>query len=151
MFQVQCLNTHPVIAWLGIALQAASLISPCLLWWPPAESHYDIYDLPVVGYVSHAHCIALSYSVGNKITITTTWRSKAISRRNVDRRIDNVFLNNVCLQHGAILTMELAIERIHKEYGGRGGVIVCTSSTAGGVWSTSVYPVNAHVICCNGL
>ena len=55
---------------------AASLISPWLLWWPPAESHYNIYDHSVVGYVSHAHSIVLLYSVGNKITTTTTatWR-----------------------------------------------------------------------------
>ena len=51
---------------------AASLISPWLLWWPPAESHYNIYDHSVVGYVSHAHSIVLLYSVGNKITTTTT-------------------------------------------------------------------------------
>ena len=51
---------------------AASLISPWILWWPPAESHYNIYDHSVVGYVSHAHSIVLLYSVGNKIT-TTTW------------------------------------------------------------------------------
>ena len=50
---------------------AASLISPWLLWWPPAESHYNIYDHSVVGYVSHAHSIVLLYSVGNKITTTT--------------------------------------------------------------------------------
>ena len=50
----------------------ASLISPWLLWWPPAESHYNIYDHSVVGYVSHAHSIVLLYSVGNKITTTTT-------------------------------------------------------------------------------
>ena len=49
---------------------AASLISPWLLWWPPAESHYNIYDHSVVGYVSHAHSIVLLYSVGNKITTT---------------------------------------------------------------------------------
>ena len=54
----------------GSHLKAASLISPWLLWWPPAESHYNIYDHSVVGYVSHAHCIALLYSVGNKITTT---------------------------------------------------------------------------------
>ena len=51
---------------------AASLISPWLLWWPPAESHYNIYDHSVVGYVSHAHSIVLLYSVGNKITTITT-------------------------------------------------------------------------------
>ena len=51
---------------------AASLISPWLLWWPPVESHYNIYDHSVVGHVSHAHCIVLLYSVGNKITTTTT-------------------------------------------------------------------------------
>ena len=51
---------------------AASLISPWILWWPPAESHYNIYDHSVVGYVSHAHCIVLLYSVGNKITTTST-------------------------------------------------------------------------------
>ena len=50
---------------------AASLISPWLLWWPPAESHYNIYDHSAVGYVSHAHCIVLLYSVRNKITTTT--------------------------------------------------------------------------------
>ena len=50
---------------------AASLISPWLLWWPPAESHYNIYDHSVVGYVSHAHCIVLLYPVRNKITTTT--------------------------------------------------------------------------------
>ena len=44
---------------------AASLISPWLLSWPPAESHYNIYDRSVVGYGSHVHC------VGNK-NITTT-------------------------------------------------------------------------------
>ena len=49
---------------------AASLISPWLLWWPPAESHYNIYDHSVVGYVSHAHSIVLLYSVGNKIATT---------------------------------------------------------------------------------
>ena len=49
---------------------AASLISPWL-WWPPAELHYNIYDHSVVGNVSHAHCIVLLYSVGNKITTTT--------------------------------------------------------------------------------
>ena len=53
---------------------AASLISPWLLWWPPAESHYNIYDHSVVGYVSHAHSIVLLYSVGNKITTTTVFR-----------------------------------------------------------------------------
>ena len=56
----------------NIILVAASLISPWLLWWPPAESHYNIYDHSVVGYVSHAHSIVLLYSVGNKITTTTT-------------------------------------------------------------------------------
>ena len=50
--------------------QAASLISPWLLWWPPAESHYSIYDSSVVGYVSHVHCIVLLYSVWNIITTT---------------------------------------------------------------------------------
>ena len=49
---------------------AASLISPWLLWWPLAESHYNIYDHSAVGYVSHVHCIVLLYSVENKITDT---------------------------------------------------------------------------------
>ena len=40
--------------------------------WPRAESHYNIYDHFAVGYVSHAHCILLLYSVGNKITTITT-------------------------------------------------------------------------------
>ena len=55
---------------------ADSLISPWILWWSPAESHYNIYDHSAVGYVSHAHCIVLLYSVGNKITTTIhyTWR-----------------------------------------------------------------------------
>ena len=52
------------------AIMAASLISPWLLWWPPAESHYNIHDHSVVGYVSHAHCIVLLYSAGNKITMS---------------------------------------------------------------------------------
>ena len=46
--------------------------NPWLLWWPPAESHYNIYDHSAVGYVSHAHFIVLLYSVGNKITTTTS-------------------------------------------------------------------------------
>ena len=48
------------------------LISPQLLWWASAESHYNMYDHSTVGYVIHAHCIALLYSFGNKITTTTT-------------------------------------------------------------------------------
>ena len=51
---------------------AASLISPWLLWWPPAESHYNISDHSAVSYVSHTHCIVLLYSVGNKTTTTAT-------------------------------------------------------------------------------
>ena len=45
---------------------------PMALWWPPAESHYNIYDHSAVGYVSHAHCIVL-YSAGNNITTATTY------------------------------------------------------------------------------
>ena len=52
-------------------LVTTSLVSPWLLWWPPAESHYNVYDQSAVGYVSHVHCIVLLYSVGNKITTTT--------------------------------------------------------------------------------
>ena len=69
--------SHSVIKGLNLNLWdllciwlAASLISPWLLWWPPAESHYNIYDRSVVGYISHAHSIVLLYSVGNKITTT---------------------------------------------------------------------------------
>ena len=51
---------------------AASLISPRRLWWPPAKSHYNIYDHSAVGYVSHAHGIALLYSVGSTYTIIIT-------------------------------------------------------------------------------
>ena len=36
---------------------SASLISSWLLWWPPAESHYNIHDHSTVGYATHAHCI----------------------------------------------------------------------------------------------
>ena len=54
----------------GLTILAASLISPWLLWWPAAESHYNIYDRSAVGYFSHAHCIVLLYSVGNNITTT---------------------------------------------------------------------------------
>ena len=50
---------------------AASLISPWLLWQPPAESHYNIYDRSVVGYVSHVYCIVLLYSVGYKVITAT--------------------------------------------------------------------------------
>ena len=50
---------------------AVSLISPYLLWWPPTESHYNIYEHFAIGYVSHAHCIVLVYSVENKITTAT--------------------------------------------------------------------------------
>ena len=74
---------------------AASLISPWLLWWPPAESHYNIHDHSVVGYVSHAHCIVLLYSVGNKITTTTsyglgsprylTWSHNPCSQRSSEK------------------------------------------------------------------
>ena len=51
---------------------AASLIRPWFLWWPPAESHYNVYDHSVVGYVSHAHCIVFLYSFGNKIITITS-------------------------------------------------------------------------------
>ena len=51
---------------------AASLIIPWLLRWPPAVSHYNIYDHTVVGYVTHLHCIVLLYSDGNNISTTTT-------------------------------------------------------------------------------
>ena len=52
--------------------RSASLISPWLLWWPPAELYYNIYDHSAAGYVIHAHCIVLLYSVGNKITTATS-------------------------------------------------------------------------------
>ena len=61
---------HSPIFHLNLNKMAASLISPWLLWWPPAESYYNIYDHSAVGYFSHAHCIVLLYSVGNKITTT---------------------------------------------------------------------------------
>ena len=35
----------------SVSIVAASLISPWLLWWPPPESHYNIYDHSTVGYV----------------------------------------------------------------------------------------------------
>ena len=54
------------------AYVAVSLIRPWLLWWPPAEPHYNINDHSAVGYVSHVHCIVLLYFVGNKITTTNT-------------------------------------------------------------------------------
>ena len=65
---------------MGSRLLAASLISPWLLWWPPAESHYNIYDHCAVGYVNHAHYIVLLCSVGHKITTTihVTMSSAAI-------------------------------------------------------------------------
>ena len=46
-----------------------------LLWWPPTQSHYDIYDYSAIDFVTHARCIVLLCSVGNEITITTyvTW------------------------------------------------------------------------------
>ena len=50
---------------------SASPTSPCLLWWPPTESHYNIYYHSALGCVSHAHCIVLLYSDGNKITTST--------------------------------------------------------------------------------
>ena len=56
---------------------AASLISPWLLWWPPAESHYNISDHSAVSYVSHTHCIVLLYSVGNKTTTTASASASA--------------------------------------------------------------------------
>ena len=55
----------------SLFIVAASLKSSWLLWWPPAESHYNIYDHSAVVYVSHAHCIGLLCSVGNKVTTTT--------------------------------------------------------------------------------
>ena len=50
-----------------VSLVSAGLTSPRLLWWPPAESNYDIYDHFAGGYVSHAHCIELLNSVGYRI------------------------------------------------------------------------------------
>ena len=49
---------------------AVSLTNTWLFWWPPVESHYNIYGHSAVGYATHTHCIVLLYSVGNKITIT---------------------------------------------------------------------------------
>ena len=79
---------------------AASLISPWLLWWPPAESHYNIYDHSVVGYVSHAHSIVLLYSVGNKITTTTQYIS-ALSMKVATRAWQHLRWktdSNVCIK-----------------------------------------------------
>ena len=75
---------------LQIYVVVASLISPWLLWWPPAESHYNIYDHSAVGYVSHAHCNILLCSVGNKITTvetlySTIYYSKYFIELNFDK------------------------------------------------------------------
>ena len=55
----------------------ASLLSAWLLWWPPAESHYNMCDHSAIGYVSHADCIVLLCSAGNKITTATTHYKKS--------------------------------------------------------------------------
>ena len=63
-FYISSINFHRNLCW----IMAASLISLLLLWWPPAESHYNIYNHSAVGYVTHPHCIILLYSVWYKIT-----------------------------------------------------------------------------------
>ena len=80
---------------------AASLISPWLLWWPPAESHYNIYDHSVVGYVSHAHSIVLLYSVGNKITTTTVMVIFISAKHRLQRK---PLVNDTGMHHDTCVT-----------------------------------------------
>ena len=48
-------------------------VCPWFLWWPPTESHYNAYDHSAVGYVTHAHCTVLLYSVENCFWLCFLW------------------------------------------------------------------------------
>ena len=61
---------HPIPGAAYMHNRTASLVSPWLLWWPPAESHNNIYDHSAFGYASYVHCALLLYSVRSEITTT---------------------------------------------------------------------------------
>ena len=92
---------------------AASLISLQLLWWPPIESHYNVYHYSAVDFVTHAHCIVFVYSVGNKTTttyfyivqdmptfhsFTLFWKKKILQNNSAHKEM------MLILQPGAIIT-----------------------------------------------
>ena len=83
---------------------AASLISPWFLWWPPAESHYNIYDNVAVGCVSHAHYIVLLHSVGNKIATTTTTTRLKINKLVALGQAIHFCLNAILAEHRLVHT-----------------------------------------------